>query len=165
MNYSEQTEVRKIGNRHPITVRLIAALKKGAPGDKFFDDDLNKIATVDITDIANKHYLYSAIKYLERAGLVWRRVPKTGMILCLSDAEKTECCGQAVRHIRKTARRHSRILSSVKPNNLPKDKRPTAMALSAQLGAISLFAKRDTTLKITGEQTVPKLCDIMKIFK
>jgi hypothetical protein len=38
------------------------------------------------------------------------------------------------------------------------------MALSAQLGAITLFAKKDTTLKLSSQQSVPQSGDVMKIF-
>ena len=159
----EQLEVKKIGNRHPITVRLIKLLKTGVPGDEFTDQQLSKIATVDIT--VKPNYLYSAIKYLERSGIIWRRIPKSGTIRCLNDIEKTECCEQAVKHIRKTAKRSSKVLAFVKPDNLPNDKKASAMALSAQLGAITLFSKKDTAVKLGNEQSVPKIGDVMKIFK
>ena len=161
----EALDVKRIGNLHPITIRLVRLLESGKPGDEKTDIELNKAATVDVTAKENHHYLYSAIRHIESTGTVWRRIPKESKIRCLNDIEKTECCGQAVKHIRKTAKRNARVLAFVTPDNLPADKKATAMALSAQLGAITLFAKKDTTLKLSSQQSVPQIGDVMKIFK
>ena len=162
----EQTAVKAIGGYHPITVKLINYLETGKRGNSHDDSEINNIAGIPCgVNEKGYGYLSSAIKYCEKFGVIWQRQRKENKILCLNENEIFERSRNDLGRVRRHTRRASNRLSSVDPNNLSPDKRPSALALAAQLGAIILMSKNDTTKKISSASTaVPQIEDVMKIF-
>jgi hypothetical protein len=159
-------QVRQIGPYHPITVRLITELEKGKQGDSKTDDELCKIAGMSVA-VKDKGYSYlmSAIRYCERLGISWQRQVKQNKILCQTGEEIVERSRADLRVVRKRTRRSLNRISSVDPSSIPENKRADAMALSAQLGAIGLLSRNESTKKLLIiNSTAPQLGDAAKLF-
>lgn len=163
---SMQSEVKYLTGFHPITCKLISKMESGKPGDQLSDSDLTEIAGIPIgVNEKGYSYLLSAIRHLEKAGVVWQRIRDGQKIICLNPLEKVERTGSDIRRIRKITHRSARIIGSISPDELPKDKRVYASAMSAQLGAIALMSKTESTKKLAGNtQSVPQIGDAFKLF-
>ena len=163
--FMDQVSVRSCGNWHPVSIRLKTELEKGKPGDILSDSQLKEIAGLDVgTKSRHCGYLYTAIRHLEPLGIKWKRDPGQSRIRCLNDLEKTENCYSAIKHIGKTARKSARVMATVKPDNIPAEKRGFATAVSAQLGAVALLSKSTATTKLISSVNNHDPKETLKLF-
>jgi hypothetical protein len=161
-----QQEVKNIGSFHPATMALVQELGNGKPGDEKTDIELGEIIGSPVgSGCSGYGYLQSAIRYCERNGVVWRRVRGCKKLSCLNGLETVEMTTNDLRSLRRKSTRAAARLSTVAPDDIPQDKRPMALALSAQLGAIALMARTDSTKKLLGSnQSKPQIGDAFKLF-
>lgn len=148
----ELPRVRHIPDAALETMKLAERLRVGKPGDEATDQELTMLIGKS-TAVGGEGYGYlsSAIKHVEREhGIVWRRVRKEDKIRCLNASECVDTAGWHRRCIGRAAKRAGKLVSiaASRGDELPEAERPTARALAAQLGAIHMFAKPNTTRKI-----------------
>lgn len=163
----EQMKVQAVPGYHPLTVRLIETLKHGKAGDEYTDEDMTVIIGKN-TAVGGSgyHYLGSAIRHCEKHNaVVWRRVSKMKKIACLNAEEIVEYTHGDVDCIRRKARRGSRRLMGINPEQIPQGNRPHVNALAAQLGFIASISSANATKKIEGKTEQPKLTDALALFK
>ena len=161
----QQTSTRAIGQHHPITVQIIGVLETGKPGDFLADAELQKKVGLPVgVHQAGYGYLQSAIRYVERTGIVWKRMPGQNGIKRQIAEEIVERTQNDTHYIARKTRRASTRLLSVDTATLPPQQRSIAMSLAAQLGAIALMSEAGTTKKLSNTGAQPQIGDAMKLF-
>ena len=106
----EQSEVSRLPHGHQslsiVTSRLINRLKDGKIGDMITDEELSKVAGVEITSTSkNAANLRSAIRNVQREyRLVWKRQFRAGYIKCCDALEVTNHCGKSIEQVARKSR-------------------------------------------------------------
>jgi len=164
--HMQQTSTRAIGQHHPITVLLIEHLTKSKVGDFESDISMQRLCGLPVgVNQKGYGYLQSAIRYLEKTGIVWKRIPTKEGIKRQEPEEIIERTQNDLRCIsRKTRRSSGRLSHGVDVSALPQEKRPIALALAAQLGAMQLIGRTDSTKKLMNATGTPQIGDAMRIF-
>ena len=164
----EQSSVRVINGYHPLTVKLISALEHGNPGDIYTDEQLTELIGVR-TGVGGKGYGYlmSAMRYCERSGVTWQRVPGTGTIVCQTPMEIVKRTTGDIGRVRRTAKRAAGRLGNTDTAGMADFDRKRAYALAAQLGAIAMLSKGTSTKAIEARvaDTMLQIGETLKIFE
>jgi len=153
----------------PATLKLIERLKAGRIGDVLTDAELTAVAgRATAPGGAGYANLHTAIGVVMREhGLLWERELRAGAIRCLDDAGKVGSAAKDRKLIQRRAKRAMTKLRIVTVANLGEDERTKALAMSAQMGTLSLFAGADTTRKLEARHAsspVP-IAKLMEMFE
>lgn len=141
-------------NHGPMTSLLIHKLKTHET-DTVADDQLAAWAGVACTP-KGKGYsaLQSAIRYLEREQIVWRRERGAGRIVRVQNGGLVKEVGSRNDHVRRHTRRSMVILNAVDVAAMPENER-SAAAVQMAISATVYRATMGATRKRLAEKTTP----------
>lgn len=165
----EVQSVPRHGQLGTTACQLVELLKSGKPGDTISDDTLSRACGRD-TSPGGKAYpnLNTAIRYCEaNFGVIWQRVPKSGMLKVLDAAETTEVGASGVKAISRKSKRVNRQLATVDTSELSDDQKSRLYAMRSQVGMFELFADSKTTKQLADKQVhaTPDVKKLMELFE
>jgi hypothetical protein len=137
------------GGLGPMTSRLVHVLSVGVDNEELTDDDLEVIADCPMTTtlpmgsgkMTNPRYgcFLAAVKFVEKEyGLVWRRVPRAGVVKCCDASGKVRVLTKAREKRYRDSKRSVIIGHSVDTSALSKTERirHSAELRSAQMSHV-----------------------------
>lgn len=162
---SEQ-EARAIVSTYGVyTSRLIHAMRDGIIGNELTDAELESIAGIPCAVKARGYtHLQSAIRAVEREGIVWRRIRKEHKIRCLGNIERIDVGEQLIRRARKSATRSARCLATVEISELSGEDKIRATGAMTQAGVIAQITRKDSQKRL-GCATSPQGVDTKRLIE
>ena len=151
-------QVPVCGQHSFTTCLLIAKLEHGKPGDEVTDADLTAHCHKNTAPGgAGYGNLQSALRYCERGGAVWRRVPGEKRLLCLNGVGVLSLAKDSRTHVRRTVRRTRQRLATVDPVELPDDGERRRYIGECTVAAFTEHASKEKTVAKIENKEVPQL--------
>lgn len=155
------------------SIKLREVMRLAKPNEVLTTDGLAIAIGIPVAQMQKReHAIYSAIKFLEREGVVFHRIRNTGWKRVDSaTTEITDAESGVTKKISRRVKRSLRRLSSVQFDKLPNEEKIRHSAVSAQLGTIALFASHDASDKIKtaaitlGNGTKPDTTKVLELFR
>jgi len=149
MEQQEPRRFRSVGQYAVATSLLIQRMEKGQPGDILTDMQLAAICG----KVCRPHhpgygYLQSAIKYCERHGVVWKRMPGGDCIKCLEPDEILSQGESTARQISNRAKRATLRFGSLDASVLTPEQVTKRNTFMAWAGTLALMASRKAVKKL-----------------
>lgn len=168
-----QTNQRGVPAISAESVKLREVMRLAKPNEVLTTEGLAAAIGLPVDQMRKReHCIYTAIRVLEREGIVFHRIRKTGWKRVDSATnEITDAESGVTKKISRRVKRSLRRLCAVAFDKLPNDQKIRHSAVSAQLGAIALFASHDATDKIRtaaitiGNGQKPDTAKVLELFR
>lgn len=149
------------------TLALIQLLKDGKPGDTKTDSQLESCCGKDTRPGGDGYaYLQSACRRVRKDyGLVWKRVPGSGVLKCLN---ATECVREVDGHRKSLHRKTGRMLevaAIADSGALPDQDRAELRSLTAQVAVLREFSSKSATKAVSANGIQSSVVNMPKLLE
>lgn len=147
------------------TIKLIDLLKDGKPGDELTYEALAVVAMKPVRPNTRGYpNLHSAIRHVEKEGVIWEAVAKEGKIRCLDPDGILNSNERSRAMIRRRARRQTVKLAAIDLNELPQERQGEVVARIALGNMIATACSNNAVKRLEKEgfRQAPALTDLVK---